>query len=141
MIEITKEGVLIQLVNFLITLVGLNILLFKPIRGIVKKRKDLMAGQLEKIDEFTSKAETKVSDYEAQLAAARKDGNDLRNKLREEGSAEEQKLMAAAGDKASKTLQAARADIDAQVKAAMDSLSKDVETYAAKATDKILGQA
>ena len=37
---------LIQLVNFIVTLVVLDYLLIKPIRGIIKKRRDLAAGML-----------------------------------------------------------------------------------------------
>lgn len=141
MIDLTLDGVLIQLVNFLITLIGLNILLFRPIRAIIKQRKDLMAGQMDKIETFTNQAETKLKGYEEQLQVARLEGNEVRNKLREEGVAEEQKLLTAAGEEASKTLKVARTEINAQVKSAMEALARDIDTYASKATDKILGQA
>lgn len=139
--DITLEGVLIQLVNFLITLVGLNILLLRPVRAIIKQRKDLMAGQMDKIETFNSQAEGKLQSYEEQLNAARQEANEVRSALRDEGVAEEQKVLSAAGEEASQTLKAARTDIDSQVKAAMEALAKDIETYASKATDKILGQA
>ncbi|GAB7021960.1 ATP synthase F0 subunit B [Salidesulfovibrio brasiliensis] len=141
MIDFTLQGILIQLVNFLITLVGLNILLFRPIREIIKQRRDLMAGQMDKIETFSSQAESKLKGYEEQLQAARQEGNEVRNKLRDEGVAEEQKLLSVAGEEASQTLKAARTEIDGQVKTAMEALAKDIETYANKATDKILGQA
>ena len=59
----------IQLVNFIITLLVLNLLLIKPVRGIIKKRNDLMAGRVDEINKFTDSATAKMSDYEAQLAA------------------------------------------------------------------------
>ena len=135
------KTIFIQAVNFLVTIFVLNVLLIKPIREIIKKRKGLMADQLEKIEGFNSSAESKVADYEVQLAAARKEANDIRTAMKDEGTAEEQKLMSAAGEEASSTIQAARAEIKSEVKGAMDQLTKDVDKFAEAATGKILGQA
>lgn len=135
------KTIFIQGINFLVMIFLLNVILIKPVREIIKKRKGLMADQLEKIEGFNDGAEKKVADYEAQLTAARKEANDIRNGMKDEGVAEETKLMSAAGDEASATIQAARADIKSQVKGAMDELTKDVEKYAEQATGKILGQA
>lgn len=131
----------IQAVNFLVTVGVLNVLLIKPIREIIKKRKELMTEQMEKIEGFNSNAEKKVADYESQLTAARKEANDIRSSMKDEGTVEEQKLMSAAGEEASSTIQAARAEIKSQVKGAMDQLTKDVDKFAEAATGKILGQA
>jgi len=135
------KTIFIQAVNFLVTIFVLNVLLIKPIREIIKKRKGLMADQLEKIEGFNKNAEGKVSDYETQLAAARKEANDIRSAMKDEGTAEEHKLMSVAGEEASGTIQAARAEIKAEVKGAMDQLTKDVDKFAEAATGKILGQA
>jgi len=135
------KTIFIQAVNFLVTIFVLNVLLIKPIREIIKKRKGLMADQMEKIEGFNSSAEGKVADYEVQLAAARKEANDIRTAMKDEGTAEEQKLMSAAGEEASSTIQAARAEIKSEVKGAMDQLTKDVDKFAEAATGKILGQA
>ena len=138
---VPDKTIFIQAVNFLVTIFVLNVLLIKPIREIIKKRNGLMADQLEKIEGFNSNAEGKVADYETQLAAARKEANDIRANMKTEGTAEEQKLMSAAGEEASGTIQAARAEIKAEVKSAMDQLTKDVDKFAEAATGKILGQA
>lgn len=138
---IPDKTVFIQAVNFLITIFVLNVLLIKPIREIIKKRKGLMTDQMEKIEGFNKDAESKVADYETQLTAARKEASDIRNAAKDLGTAEEQKLMADAGAEASSTIQAARAEIKAEVKGAMDQLTKDVDKFAEAATGKILGQA
>ncbi len=141
MIEFHEWGLIWQTINFLVTLVVLNFILYKPIREVIRKRKELMAGQMSQIEKFTADAESKLKDYEEQLAAARKQGNEIRAQFKDEATAEETKLLSAAGEDAAFTLKAARTEIDGQVKTAMEQLSKDVEQFAAKATDKILGQA
>lgn len=130
-----------QLVNFLITIVVLNFLLVKPIREVIKKRGEIMAEQATKIEEFAGNAEAKVKDYEDALTLARKEGTEIRNTYKDEGTNEEQQLLAAAGAEASSTLKAARDEINSQIATAMDQLKKDVDKYAQQATDKILSQA
>lgn len=119
----------------------LNKILIDPIRKIISKRKQLMDEQLGKIEGFNKGAADKVADYEAQLATARKEAGDIRNAAKDKGVAEEQVLMSEAGKEASSTIQAARVEIESQVKSAMDQLTKDVDKYAEQATGKILGQA
>jgi len=138
---VPDKTIFIQAANFLITIVVLNVLLIKPIREIISKRKGLMADQLEKIEGFNSSAESKMEDYESQLAVARKEANDIRTGKKEEATAEELSLMSAAGEEASGTIKAARTEIKSQVKGAMEQLTKDVDKFAEAATGKILGQA
>ncbi|NDV20109.1 hypothetical protein GO013_11860 [Pseudodesulfovibrio sp. JC047] len=135
------KTIFIQGLNFLAMIFLLNIVLIKPIREIIKKRKGLMDDQLEKIEGFNKKAETKVLDYEEQLAAARKEAGEIRTAAKDAGVVEEQALLSAAGTKASGTIHAARTEIQSQVQDAMKQLTKDVDKYAEQATGKILGQA
>ncbi len=140
MIDIDKT-ILIQLVNFIITIIALNFLLIDPIRQIIKKRQGLMAEKLGKIEQFATQSEAKVRDYEAVLAEARKQGVETRNAMKGEGGKEEQAIMASAGQEAASILKTARADIASQSEGALGQLRKEVEKYAAKATEKLLGRA
>ncbi|MGE4552443.1 MAG: ATP synthase F0 subunit B [Desulfovibrionaceae bacterium] len=136
---IPDKSIFIQFVNFVLTIVVLNALLFNPIRGIIKKRKELMAGQLESIEKFNEQAAVKVKDYEKALDVARKQAVEVRTEMRQVGVTEEQKILSAAGVQAAKTLKDAQADISKQVSAAMTQLAKEVDGFAQKAADKILG--
>ena len=138
---IPDSTIVIQGVNFLVMIFLLNKILIDPVRKIISKRKKLMDDQLEKIEGFNAGATDKVADYEAQLAAARKEAGGIRNAAKDAGVAEEHALMSVAGKEASSTIQAARTEIQSQVKSAMDQLTKDVDKYAEQATGKILGQA
>lgn len=131
----------VQAVTFVVGIVILNKLIIGPIREIISKRKALMDEQMDKIDGFNAKAATKVEDYEAQLTAARKEGAEIRNQMKDQGTAEEHKMMSVAGEEAGATIKAAQAEIKSQVAVAMGQLAKDVDAFAAAATDKILGQA
>ena len=131
----------IQLINFLLTVVFLNVLLITPIREIIKKRNGLMADQLSSIETFTSSADEKLKSYEQALDNARQQGLELRKQMRAEGSGEEQQIMSAAGKEVAATMKAAQEAIATQVNGAKNALKADVEKFALKATAKILGQA
>ncbi|MDO9083900.1 MAG: ATP synthase F0 subunit B [Humidesulfovibrio sp.] len=140
MIDIDKTF-LIQLINFLITIVGLNLLLIRPIRDMIQQRNNLMADQVGKIEGFNSNAEEKLKSYQAAIDAARQEGLEMRKQMRAEGTGEEQQIMTTAGKEVSASLKAAHEDIAAQVARAKQALFAEVEKFAQKATAKILGQA
>lgn len=140
MIDLDKTF-LIQLVNFLLTMVFLNALLVRPIREKIKERNALMANQLGSIEEFTAGADEKLKGYELALDSARQQGLELRKQLRAQGSGEEQQIMAAAGKEVAASLKAAQDEIATQVAGAKSALGAEVEKFALKATAKILGQA
>ncbi len=128
----------VQFINFVITLVVLNILLIKPIREVIKKRTGVMAGLVGETERFTQSAAEKLKNYEAALEEARKAGTEERLRFKAEAQTEEQKLIGAAGAEAQKKLAAARGEIETQSKDAMESLKGQVGALADKAVDKIL---
>ncbi len=129
----------VQFINFLITLVVLNILLVKPIREILKKRAEVMAKTVDETVRFTTSAAEKLKNYEAALAEARAAGTVARLRLKDEGLAEEKKVVETASKDAHEFLVGARGEIAAQSKGALDSLTAKVDGMAQKAVAKILG--
>ena len=129
---------LVQLINFLITLVGLNFLLVKPLRAKLKERADLMAGLLKEADGFASRAEDKLKNYEDVLAEARKAGTEERMKVKAVAEAEEQSLVQAAAAKAQQELTAARQIIAKETDAALAALKAKAPVMAKKVADKVL---
>ncbi|SDK57438.1 F-type H+-transporting ATPase subunit b [Maridesulfovibrio ferrireducens] len=129
----------IQLANFIITLLVLNLLMFRPIREIIRKRSELMSDQLSKVENFTNSANSKVKDYEVALDGTRREGMDIRNDFKEQGAKEEQALLSAAGKVATVTLKEARAEVASEKGAALKVLDGEIEAFAQKVTAKVLG--
>ena len=82
----------VQFANFVITLMVLNLVLYRPIRGIIKKRAEVMDQKLRSIEDFTAEAEIKLKNYRAALAEARTEAQGIRHSLKEEGIATESSL-------------------------------------------------
>ncbi|RQD57596.1 MAG: hypothetical protein D5R98_09180 [Desulfonatronovibrio sp. MSAO_Bac4] len=131
----------IQLVNFLLVLLLLNLILYKPIRGMLKKRAELMSQQVSKIENFTETAEDKMASYEQDLDKARIKAQEIRTGLKEEGYENEKVIIQDANNEAGSMVKTARDKITKDKDAALSSLMKEVEKFASKATDKILSKA
>lgn len=131
----------IQLVNFLIILLVLNLILYKPIRGMIKKRADVMAKGLQEAEDFSETASEKMESYEAKLQEARKEANEIRLTRKGEGQEEEKSMLETANAEASKIVQDAKEKISKEKESALSSLKGKVDNFAKQATDKVLGQA
>lgn len=132
---------IIQLVNFLILLALLNVLIYKPIRGIVKQRQAKMSSDLTEIERFNEQARSKLDEYQAALDRARKEAGEIRESEKKNAVAEEKDILAVAGEEGATALNAARKDIEAQSKEARKALSQQVKKYAKLVTDKVLVKA
>ena len=131
----------IQLVNFLIILTVLNLILFRPIRGIIKKRAQVVDEKLRAIENFTTDAETKVRSYKEALGGSRIEAQGVRLSLKEEGLAVEVDTLSLAATEAADKLAAARNEIEKQKKAALKSLRTEVAGYAKGVAQKVLSKA
>jgi len=130
-----------QLVNFLIILTVLNLILFRPIRGIIKKRAEVMSEKLGSIEAFTAQAESKLENYKASLSGARVEAQQMRVSLKAEGAEVEAAVLSKAGAEAAEKVAAARKEIDGQKQAALKALRNEVAGYAKNVAEKVLSKA
>lgn len=131
---------LIQLVNFIVTLVVLDFLLIKPIRGIIKKRRDLASGMLSDAESFTTEAAAKLEDYEAALAKAREEAAAVRETRKNEAHAKETDILEAARKNAQEFLQTSRGETRASVAETMAAMEKRIPELSSLVVDKLLGK-
>ncbi len=131
----------IQLVNFLIVLLLLNLILYKPIRGMLRKRAEIMSQKVSEVEDFSSTAEEKMKAYEIELDKARVKAQEIRAEFKGEGFAKESEIVDVASGEAMSIVKAAREQVSKEKETAISTLKKQVENFAAKATEKILSKA
>jgi F-type H+-transporting ATPase subunit b len=131
----------VQLVNFLVILTVLNLILFRPIRGIIKKRAEVMNEKLASIESFTADAEAKLEDYKTSLSGARVEAQQIRMDLKAQGSEAEAEVLSQAGTEAAEKVAAARKEIESQKQAALKALRGEVAGYAKSVAGKVLSKA
>ena len=81
--------VFLQFVNFVVLIVILNFLMFRPMRNMIKHRKETIAGSIERANELESQIEEKMARYEEKLQEAKLQGNQEKNQLRQAAASEE----------------------------------------------------
>ena len=138
---IDVDGTLfVQFALFLILLVILSRVLFRPYWKLRDARHAGIEGAREDAHKMEERARHIVADYEAKLSAARLRGNEERQRLRSEGAVHERQVVGAARDEAHKALTSARGRIDSDAKTARAQLELQSTSLAREIVKKILGR-
>jgi F-type H+-transporting ATPase subunit b len=131
----------IQIVNFLFLIWILNIVLYRPIRGVLQQRKERVGGLEERIETCGSDAQEKDDAYASGLRNARSKGLGEKKVRVDEASEEERRILAEINEKAQADLTAVRETIKKDAQAARDALMQEVDSFATEIGQKILGRA
>ena len=142
MIKVIPDiSTLYQMVNFLVLIFVMNLVLYKPIRKVLLKRKAKIDGMQKKVKKAASDVIAGEKAYKDGLKVARAEGLKEKEIFVEEASKEEKEIL----DKINKKVQANLAEIRVQVaketEQARKLLESEVEVYARANGEKILGRA
>lgn len=129
---------LFQLVNFLITIFVLNLLLIKPLRKVMRERKEMMSSLSGDAESFESKAVTSLDEYEAQLKKARQEAAVNREDGRAAGLKEQQAMIDEAQKEAQGILGEARTRLQAEAETSLQELRSKVEAYSQQLAGRVL---
>jgi F-type H+-transporting ATPase subunit b len=120
------DGTLIlQIANFLVLLVVMNIILYKPIRGILAKRDEEMASRQKMIDDYQDRVKGNEEAIESGMVSARKEGYQEKESLKAQGQDEEKGVLQEAGAAVERKLTAAKQEIETKIAAARETLESE----------------
>jgi len=131
---------LLQFANFMVLLLVLNALLYKPLRAVLAARKATIDGDLAKARALDEEIQAQVAEYEAKLQDARQRGSQERMALRQAALAEEAKMLGVANEKASQRLQSLKEQVAGEAEAARQTLRSETEALARQVAGKVLGR-
>ncbi len=130
----------VQIANFLFLVFLLNMVLFRPIRRILKERQALVSGMQADISSLTESEQGVRQEIQSELLAARKSGINRRDMIKQEGSAVEAGMLEKAKAEVDEEVARMTAKIKADVAAAREALRPQVESFALDLATKILGR-
>ena len=130
----------LQFANFMILLVVLNVLLYKPLRAALAARKATIDGDLARARAAEGQIQAQLAEYEAKLQEARLRGGQERTALRQAALAEEAQMLGVANEKASQRLQTLKAQVAGEAEAARQGLRGETEALAREIAGKVLGR-
>ncbi len=140
MIDINLS-MLVQLVNFIVLLIVLNFILFKPIRQIMQEREQGISSALEDAKSAQNRMQSLLDNYNASLADSKQKATATYNTLYQQGLDTQRDMISAERSKAGEMLDKARTEIVAAATSARADLKKESERLSQEITSKMLGRA
>ncbi len=140
MIDI-NVSLLYQLVNFIVLLIVLNFILFKPIRQIMREREQGISSALEDAKASQNRMQSLLDQYNASLAESKQKATAAYNSLYQQGLDTQRDMISSERSKAGEMLDKARAEIVAAANTARGELKKESERLSQDITSKMLGRA
>jgi F-type H+-transporting ATPase subunit b len=131
----------IQLANFLVLLVVLHFILFKPIRQIMGEREQRIGDALHDAKEAQKRLQELLEQYTASLADAKQNSTTTYNMLFQQGLDAQRAMITGERTAATSLLDKARAEIAIASNKAMVDLKKEAERLSQEITTKLLGRA
>ena len=131
--------IFVQAGIFLLLLLILRGLLFKPWLEARERRVEKIDGAIKAADDLKTKADALGEEYDQRLAAAREQALEVSNDARRKSDAEGAELVGAARQEAGNKLEKSRAELEQEIAKAREALSGRVSSLAQEITTKVLG--
>lgn len=133
--------VFIQIANFVVLIIILNMLVFKPIRGMLRQRKAKIDNLEQNIQANRNEAETKNLAFDEGIKKARVRGQDQKETLIKQAIEDEKAIVAQINAKAQEDLAAVKQTIARDIDSVRSALEKEIDAFVAAIAHKILGRA
>lgn len=130
--------IFVQMAAFLITLVMLHFLLYRPYLKALDLREENVEGSEEEAGEMGAQADVLEEKYQKNIRQARRDAQEVRESLRQQGLAEQRELHDEVHDEIQAKLSEERAAIDDHVQKAREDIEQRADALADTMVDKLL---
>ena len=130
----------IQIANFLILIVLLNLLLYKPILGVIDKRKRQLSFSDEEIRRLKAAMEEKMASYGQKLQAAKQEALRQKNDLVREANDQAKGIVDAVRGEIPQLLETFHAQVQQEVAQAKEVLESQGQRIAREIAEKVLGR-
>lgn len=127
-----------QIINFLILVVILTKVAYKPLMKALEERRERIAASIEQADRERAEAEQLKRDYQEQLAMARTEAQNIVEKATRLAEQTREEIVSAARAEHAKLLKEAQEEIARERKQALSELRSEVVTLSMAAAAKII---
>ena len=123
---VNVSWLLAQLINFILILVILRLLVYKPVLNMLATRKQKIQESLEYADKVKADAALQQKDFERKLDDARREAQSTAASAQAAAEKERQRILAEAQEEAQKIKEAARGELDYERKQMVSELRQQV---------------
>jgi F-type H+-transporting ATPase subunit b len=129
-----------QLVNFLLLMMVLNVLLYRPIRKILADRAAEIAGGHEKAAEVDRDVQEKMALYETRLREAKAKASEERGVMKKDALAEESAVLDKARKEATDSMNLLKGQVAKEAASAREYLREQTRSLSLEICEKVLGR-
>ena len=132
------RSLIVQAINFIILLVILTKLLYKPLLAKMEERTLAIKKSLDEAQAARAEAARQQEENEVRLRAAHAEAAAIRAQALKEAAEEQRKLVDAARGESQRLIETAKAQLDADVRRARDELRQEVGDLATAVAEKLI---
>lgn len=139
-ISVNIWNILISLANLLILFLLLKKFLYKPVIGVLEKRRADIEGDYAAADEAKRAALASKTEYEQKLSHAEHEANEVRERAAEAAKRHGEKIIAEAKDRADGMISKAEEQIELDRKKAEADMKREIADVSARLAEKLIGR-
>jgi F-type H+-transporting ATPase subunit b len=132
------KSLIVQVVNFVILLVILMKLLYKPLLAKMEERSEAIRKSLEEAQAARAEASRQQAENETRLRAAHAEAASIRAQALKDAADEQRRLVDAARAESQRLVETAKAQLDADVRRAREELRREVGDLATAVAEKLI---
>ena len=137
-LNIDRQQILLHLLNFVILFAGLYLLLYKPVKAFMKKRREHYEEMEKTATEKNAAADRAKTEYEGKLASAEREIEEKRAAAKKDLDGYEQMRKKAAEEEADAILAEARKKAAEEKRHAVRSARREISALVSSATKKLV---
>jgi F-type H+-transporting ATPase subunit b len=130
----------IQLINFLLLILVLNVFLYKPIRKVLADRQSQLADAKARTAQVDEEVNQRMVEYEERLKSMKAETGAERSELKKQAQAEEAGILEQARSEAAKSLDSIKTKVAQEVAEARVLLQEQAKVLSNDICEKVLGR-
>jgi len=124
--------------NIFVLFFGLSYLLFNPVRDVLEKRRQKIAGELAEAASDKESAAAMKAEYEEKLKEISKEADNILEDARKKAKAREAEIIGEAKQEAARIMDRANREIELEKKKALDDMKQEVVSIASMMAGKVV---
>ncbi len=125
-------------INVFILFFALSYLLFNPVRTVLEKRKQRIAGELKRAADDKEAAHAMKEEYEAKLHEVNKEAEAILEDARKRAKQREAEIIAEAREEANRIVERGNREVELEQKKALDDMKEQIISIASVMAGKVV---
>lgn len=125
-------------INVFILFFGLSYMLFNPVREVLKKRKQKIAGELKNAADDKQAAHAMKEEYETRLREVKLEAEAILEEARKQARQREAEILAQAKEEADRIVKRGNREVELERKKALDDMKEQIISIASAMAGKVV---